>query len=1095
MPSGEKLWDAILFYVCVLDGIKGCYKGPSQTLALKSKSKEACTFTTDPVALAQGIDLGSDHFPVCCTLGVVPVRLPMGAAQHWKIGAADWTKWTSHMNAHTDQTHVGLCNAIISKDFLLGAINSVTEKSVPMSTGRTGISRATSWWDAVCSTAVAQHRHANEQLFCCSSQENVIKYKCLEMVAKRTILLKKRNTLAQYVGALTYSTRSASVWRCIQSISGRCLRLQFNLKNVLGGGDYSSRVQLCITRVLAKFLSTVGRSVIILKVTVKIKKGILCFWKWRVLKELLPHTWVLLPIMVGEDDISSLPSEVPASFHSMSSAPFGPQLPLQLVAASSGVPAEDSDVLLSSTTQSPHFTEVIVNSLLSMYNKMVYSASENGSCHADCSGRGECLNGTCFCSVQYEGESCNDPNVAYFASFSCIFFFIAAISLGQLIVCIRAEYKRLKAPTLRKACCITTQKMLYFITFVAAAIRGAYFSSPSNAELTLASSFLSSFYPMILSGGSLIVCFWAEAFHLRNIRCERPRFLSKSFLGFLTFNVITYSLFVAEVFLQRDSPTEEERRFLAHIFNGCYAVLMFIMVVFFLIYGVEVYFKVRGGFVNDSLVVGTLHSRQPSTANSDATTALRGDSDVEAKSATCTGLCKQQGSSSSASNTSRCDQEQDINKCASLVSKTEDQITASQDDDKVDQERSLEPLLLHKCSCAERANKSSCTGPLPSTSDNHAAACERLLTPPELRVAGSRLDISGGTERGIDYSQLSQSRFGLVFQACMLMITVCFLFSDVLGGFWKNRVPLISRNAYDILFRVVELGVAMWFPCVLWNCIAPEQLWILNPKKILKKIDIDKSVEVTTPEAGGGEGEVDSSSESSPPRECWICYDTTANTETGPMIEPCLCSGDVASVHHNCLRKWLIECAQNNNTDQLACKVCQAEYELERSPNWWIGQGFTSRHWLHTASLVTVMCGTIAAAWAVLQVYQDALIRSLTVGAMLLIIYVCLRFLGFNTFTAYRRARYSAVKILSRHFSGPASVNASSTTTENVSSSPSHSMSSVCTDTSDLSDGHVATISGTLSVTNDHLTTSEDRPATVAGGQVTLDISASAVRA
>ncbi|KAF2343943.1 Reverse transcriptase domain [Trinorchestia longiramus] len=39
----------------------------------------------------------------------------------------------------------------------------------------------------------------------------------------------------------------------------QCLGLQFNLKNVLGVGDSSSRVQLRIIRVLAQFLSTVGR--------------------------------------------------------------------------------------------------------------------------------------------------------------------------------------------------------------------------------------------------------------------------------------------------------------------------------------------------------------------------------------------------------------------------------------------------------------------------------------------------------------------------------------------------------------------------------------------------------------------------------------------------------------------------------------------------------------------------------------------------------------------------------------------------------------------------------------------------------------------
>ncbi len=34
----------------------------------------------------------------------------------------------------------------------------------------------------------------------------------------------------------------------------------------------------------------------------------------------------------------------------------------------------------------------------------------------------------------------------------------------------------------------------------------------------------------------------------------------------------------------------------------------------------------------------------------------------------------------------------------------------------------------------------------------------------------------------------------------------------------------------------MEIGVALWFPCVLWNCIRPEQLWCLNPKKILNAL-------------------------------------------------------------------------------------------------------------------------------------------------------------------------------------------------------------------------------------------------------------------
>lgn len=109
----------------------------------------------------------------------------------------------------------------------------------------------------------------------------------------------------------------------------------------------------------------------------------------------------------------------------------------------------------------------------------------------------------------------------------------------------------------------------------------------------------------------------------------------------------------------------------------------------------------------------------------------------------------------------------------------------------------------------------------------------------------------------VDTSQLNQSRLGLVSQASMILITILFILSDILGEFWKDkyvnddlfvqslhlqiysnlcfgRVDVEKRNYHDIIFRLVEIGVVLWFPCVLWNVNRPEQLWILNPKKLLK---------------------------------------------------------------------------------------------------------------------------------------------------------------------------------------------------------------------------------------------------------------------
>ena len=98
---------------------------------------------------------------------------------------------------------------------------------------------------------------------------------------------------------------------------------------------------------------------------------------------------------------------------------------------------------------------------------------------------------------------------------------------------------------------------------------------------------MSAYYPVVLTGASLIVCFWAEVFHLREVRWDRPRFLSKvrvltldsmkqtlmgkkvtfkqtllqSFLGFLMFNVITYTLMVAQMCVVWFTDYERDREF------------------------------------------------------------------------------------------------------------------------------------------------------------------------------------------------------------------------------------------------------------------------------------------------------------------------------------------------------------------------------------------------------------------------------------------------------------------------------------------------------------------------------------------------------
>lgn len=138
------------------------------------------------------------------------------------------------------------------------------------------------------------------------------------------------------------------------------------------------------------------------------------------------------------------------------------------------------------------------------------------------------------------------------------------------------------------------------------------------------------------------------------------------------------------------------------------------------------------------------------------------------------------------------------------------------------------------------------------------------------------------------------------------------------------RVPVYSRNWHDIVFRIAEMGVALWFPCCLWNSMAPEQLWILNPRKLLNR-QTDAAIPSTS-----GESKSSSAEEGRTfllRKDCWICYDSDKDE---PLIQPCKCTGDVSSVHHECLRRWLVESCNTTET-QLSCKVCGFPYEIQKS--------------------------------------------------------------------------------------------------------------------------------------------------------------------
>ena len=130
----------------------------------------------------------------------------------------------------------------------------------------------------------------------------------------------------------------------------------------------------------------------------------------------------------------------------------------------------------------------------------------------------------------------------------------------------KSQFSRQKPRSLLRAFRVTTQKALYFFICLATGVRGFFFSSPEYMTGSWAATLTSAYYPLLMTSSSLVVCFWAEVFHLHDVSPERPGFLSKSFTGFLLFNVVTYSLLLAElVLVQFADPSPDDRVSLALI--------------------------------------------------------------------------------------------------------------------------------------------------------------------------------------------------------------------------------------------------------------------------------------------------------------------------------------------------------------------------------------------------------------------------------------------------------------------------------------------------------------------------------------------------
>eukprot|EP00795_Rhopilema_esculentum_P010464 gene10464-19174_t len=447
-------------------------------------------------------------------------------------------------------------------------------------------------------------------------------------------------------------------------------------------------------------------------------------------------------------------------------------------------------------------------------------------CPENCSGHGICSvmnNGTCVCEV----------------------------------LCIRAEFQKLGTVHIANAFRLTVQKLLYVFVIIATGSRAVYFTVQDYIPEPWKHSLLSSYYPFIISGYSIIICFWAEIFHVGEHPADQ-RFLTKSYVACAIFNVLVYMLLFAQ-FISSKLTNIELKAHLTEVFNGLFAFLMFVVLL-------------KGKFTK--------------------TTSF---------------------------------------------------------------------------------------------------------------------------ETQINSNMVFQSRIGIIAQGLLQLATTVFLLIDVIGSSWKESVAIGDRNIVEIVFRVLELGVALWFPCVLWNVHKPEELWLLNPAKLLhrRKAKQTEASSLLNEKSKGYDtfqsNDSDDLAKVDLEENCWICYDTT-RTDVGQLISPCNCKGDTSIVHEGCLKKWLLE-SLHDLEESPTCKICKAQYNVHETSAWY-SFVLHKRACLQSCLIISLIVFAPVATGLSLHLLKMDFVKIIAIGGLMLFEYLCFRLLGVNIFSTLRRARIQAFRIL-----------------------------------------------------------------------------------
>ncbi|KAL5460542.1 hypothetical protein EMCRGX_G033994 [Ephydatia muelleri] len=247
-----------------------------------------------------------------------------------------------------------------------------------------------------------------------------------------------------------------------------------------------------------------------------------------------------------------------------------------------------------------------------------------GGNYSDClSCTGECTTGMCVCKVRKLSYAClcrvtyqtrhdssfiilclhlhilsatlrkvwsTGGNCGYIAAFASISYLLFAVATVQLILCMVNDGLKESQLKCKRAFSINTQKCLLGTVMAATGTRAIYFTLQyARIPDEWGDVILTLYYPVLLTGLSMLVSFWAESYYTsvgNFLQCH------KYSLALVIFNVLVYLLFVADIIatpILADNEQEQLRK--SDIIGSLFAVFFIMVLAGFLHFAIRLFFR------------------------------------------------------------------------------------------------------------------------------------------------------------------------------------------------------------------------------------------------------------------------------------------------------------------------------------------------------------------------------------------------------------------------------------------------------------------------------------------------------------------------